>query len=195
MANLLYVDNSNLWIEGMHVAAAHHGHAPDVWTAVENGICDHSWILNFAHLRDFAGGKRTDIRVARLFGSRLHLDDNARWQAAERAGFDVVMYERVAARHEKKVDTAIVAAMIEDSYEILKPGQDEVTLVAGDADYVPAVERLRKRDIPVHVVFWAHAARELKAVASRFINLDPWLEHLAWSADVNRTKHGTPSRA
>jgi hypothetical protein len=41
--------------------------------------------------------------------------------------------------------------MIEDSYEILI-GEDEITLVAGD--YVPAIEKLNKRNIPVHVVFW-----------------------------------------
>jgi hypothetical protein len=41
MAKLLYVDNSNFWIERMHVAAAKHGHAPDVWTAVQQRICDY----------------------------------------------------------------------------------------------------------------------------------------------------------
>ena len=69
--------------------------------------------------------------------------------------------------------------MIEDSYEILALGEDEITLVAGDSDYVPAIEKLKKRNIPVHVVFWNHAARELKETASKFINLDPYLEHLA----------------
>ncbi len=39
MANFLYVDNSNVWIEGMHVAAAVRGLAPDVWSAVTNKIC------------------------------------------------------------------------------------------------------------------------------------------------------------
>ena len=69
--------------------------------------------------------------------------------------------------------------MMEDSYERLKIGEDEITLVAGDADYVPAIEKLKKRNIPVHVVFWAYASRELKEVATKFINLDPYLEHLA----------------
>ena len=31
MANFLYVDNSNVWIEGMHVAAVKSGMAPDIW--------------------------------------------------------------------------------------------------------------------------------------------------------------------
>lgn len=62
--------------------------------------------------------------------------------------------------------------MMEDSYEIYQQG-DEFTLVSGDADYVPAIEKLKKRGIPVHVVFWGHASRELKEVATKFVNLDP----------------------
>jgi uncharacterized LabA/DUF88 family protein len=68
--------------------------------------------------------------------------------------------------------------MIEDSYEILQPG-DEITLVSGDADYVPAIEKLKKRGISVHVVFWKHASRELRDVATTFTELDAYLSHLA----------------
>ena len=44
--------------------------------------------------------------------------------------------------------------MIEDSFTILQEG-DEITLVSGDSDYVPAIEKLTKRGIKVHVVFLA----------------------------------------
>jgi len=177
MANLLYVDNSNVWIEGMHVAAAKHGHAPDVWAAVQNKICDYNWKLDFGKLFQFAGGDKAEVRRAALFGSRPPQNDSV-WQAAERNGFDVIVYDRNVANHEKKIDTDIVATMIEDSFTILQPG-DEVTLVSGDADYVPAIEKLKKRGIPVHVVFWGHASRELKEVATKFVNLDAFLDHLS----------------
>jgi len=39
VANLPYVDNSNVWIEGMHIAAAKNGRAPNVWAAVQQKIC------------------------------------------------------------------------------------------------------------------------------------------------------------
>ncbi len=178
MANLLYVDNSNVWIEGMHVAAAKHGFAPDVWTAVEQKICDYNWKLDFGKLFQFAGGDRADVKRAGLFGSRPPKNDSL-WTAAERNGFEVIVYDRNVAGHEKKIDTDIVATMIEDSYELLTVGADEITLVSGDADYVPAIEKLKKRGIPVHVVFWGHAARELKEAATKFVNLDKYLEHLA----------------
>lgn len=89
------------------------------------------------------------------------------------------MYDRNVVDREKKIDTDIVATIITDSYEILTAGEDEITLVAGDSDYVPAIERLKSRKIPVHIVFWGHAARELKEAATKFVNLDPYLEHLA----------------
>jgi uncharacterized LabA/DUF88 family protein len=178
MANLLYVDNSNVWIEGMHVAAFQRGHAPDVWSAVQNKICDYSWSIDFGKLFEFAGGDRKEVRKAALFGSRPPKNDSL-WVAAQKNGFEVKVYDRNIADREKKIDTDIVATMIEDSFEILVKGEDEITLVAGDSDYVPAIEKLKARKIPVHVVFWGHAAKELKDVATKFVNLDPYLEHLA----------------
>ena len=178
MANLLYVDNSNVWIEGMHVAAAAAGHAPDVWSAVQNKICNYDWKLDFGKLFDFAGGDRAAVKKAALFGSRPPKNDSV-WLAAERKGFEVIVYDRNVANHEKKIDTDIVATMMEDSYEILKIGEDEMTLVSGDADYVPAIEKLKRRGIPVHVVFWNHASRELKDIATKFVSLDQYLNHLS----------------
>jgi len=82
------------------------------------------------------------------------------------------------ANREKKIDTDIVTSMVADSYEILDPRNDQMTLVAGDADYVPAVEKLRKREIHVEVVFWEQASCELKESCSRFVPLDPYLYFL-----------------
>jgi uncharacterized LabA/DUF88 family protein len=162
----------------MHVAAAKHGLAPDVWAAVQQRICDYKWTIDFGKLFEFAGGDRKDVKKAALFGSRPPQNDSL-WNAAKKNGFEVVVYDRNVADHEKKIDTDIVATMIEDSYEIFEIGKDEITLVAGDSDYVPPIEKLKKRGIPVHVVFWGHAARELKESATKFVNLDPYLEHLA----------------
>ena len=177
MANLLYVDNSNVWIEGMHVSAVARGMAPDVWTAQDSKICDTSWKIDFGKLFSFAGGSRPEVKRAVLFGSRPPPNDSV-WEAAKRQGFEVVVYDRNVRNREKKIDTDVVANMIQDSYEILEPSADEITLVAGDADYVPAIEKLCKRNISVHVCFWNHASRELKECATKFVNLDPFLDHL-----------------
>ncbi|PJI70861.1 MULTISPECIES: NYN domain-containing protein [Pseudomonas] len=177
MANLLYVDNSNVWIEGKHVAAFVNGMAPSVWEAVTNKICDNAWNIDFGKLFAFAGGDKADVRKAALFGSRPPQNDSV-WAAARKNGFEVTTYDRNIANHEKKIDTDIATTMIEDSFLVLQPG-DEMTLVAGDSDYVPAIEKLKKRGIAVHVVFWKHAARELKQIATTFTELDPYLQHLS----------------
>jgi uncharacterized LabA/DUF88 family protein len=181
MANLLYVDNSNVWIEGMHVAAVKKGLAPNVWTAQKDKTCDYGWKIDFGKLFQFAGGDKADVKHAVLFGSRPPPNDTL-WDAAKRKGFEVVVYDRNIAGKEKKIDTDVVATMMEDSYELVDPIKDEMTLVAGDADYVPAIEKLRKRKIQVHVVFWNHAAKELRESATKFVALDPYLDHLRLDA-------------
>src|SRR5690606_42096329 len=103
----------------MHVAAHQSGMAPDVWTAVKGNICDHNWKMNFGKLFSFAGGDKPEVRKAALFGSKPPKKDSL-WTAAQRNGFEVITYVRIVANSEKKVDTAIVAYMIEYSCKNLR---------------------------------------------------------------------------
>jgi len=176
VANFLYVDNSNVWIEGMHVAAAARGLAPDVWSAVTNKICDYTWKIDFGKLHEFAGGD--DIGRAVLYGSRPPANDTL-WSIAKKKGFEVVVHDRNVVNREKKIDTTITRDITKDSYERMKPGVDEVTLGAGDADYVPIVEDLIQRGFRFDVALWEHASHELKTSCSKFVPLNQWLEHLA----------------
>ncbi|HEX4338090.1 MAG TPA: NYN domain-containing protein [Polyangiaceae bacterium] len=177
MKNFLYVDNSNVWIEGMHVAAVARGLAPDIWTAMNQKITDHSWKIDFGKLYEFAGGSRPEVGRAVLYGSRPPKNDSL-WEIAKRKGFEVVVQDRNVRNKEKKIDTGIATDIVADSYELMDPKTDEITLVAGDADYVPTVERVRKRGLKFNVMFWDHAARELRDSATAFISLNQWLEHL-----------------
>lgn len=177
MASLVYVDNSNVWIEGMHVSAVINGHALDVYDAASNKICDYNWKFDFGKLLHFAGGEGHQVKRAILFGSRPPKNDSL-WVAAKRNGFEVKTYDRNASNREKKIDTDIVATMMEDSYELVDKERDEMVLVAGDKDYVPMVEKLRRRGIRVILCFWAHAAQELVAACDAFYNLDTYLDHL-----------------
>lgn len=179
MANLVYIDNSNLWIEGMHVSAVKKRMAVDIWDAQENHICDREWSYDFGKMLFFAGGEKINIKKARLFGSRPPQNDTL-WQLAERNGFEVVVYDRNIRNKEKKVDTDIATTIMEDSYEIVIPGQDEIVLCAGDTDYVPVIDKLVKRKIRTVVCFWNHASREIKEACDQFIDLNPYLEHLKY---------------
>jgi uncharacterized LabA/DUF88 family protein len=84
------------------------------------------------------------------------------------------------ANQEKKVDTGIVAAMVRDAYTKADKSKDTITLVAGDSDYVPAVELLTDDGFRVEVVFWSSASHELKNICSRFIELDRYLDKLEY---------------
>jgi uncharacterized LabA/DUF88 family protein len=177
MANFLYVDNSNVWIEGMHVSAVAKGMAPDIRTAQQEKVRDYSWKIDFGRLHDFAGGT-TDVGRAVLYGSRPPANDSL-WAVAKANGFEVIVHDRNVRNREKKIDTSIATDIVSESFELMKPG-DEVTLVSGDADFVPAIENLRRRQFTVIVVFWEHAAIDLQNAATRFVSLNPHLDHLCF---------------
>ncbi len=178
MANFLYVDNSNLAIEGMHVSAVAKGIAPDMWAAMEHRILDYSWRPDFGKVYNFAGGDRDG--VANLYGSRPPANDSL-WKVAKGAGFTVTVHDRIQAnrKKKKKINATIACDIMRASYERMKAGPDIVTLVAGDADYVPVLDDVIRRGIQFDVVFWEHASDELQSAASKFVALDPHLDYLA----------------
>ena len=170
MAEYVYVDNSNVFIEGKKIAAQRNGRSGDI---------DFSFRLDFGELYDFvAENNPGKIARALLLGSRPPTSDKV-WSVATRAGFEVVVLDRNSENREKKVDTGLVAAMVRDAYTKAEK-TDEITLVAGDSDYVPAVEMLVADGFYVEVVFWSSASGELKNVCSKFIELDRHLDNLEY---------------
>ncbi|EQD40774.1 protein containing DUF88, partial [mine drainage metagenome] len=120
-----------------------------------------------------------NIKRCMLFGSRPPPNDSL-WQIARKAGFEVIVEDRNVANKEKKIDTGIVAAMTRDAYTITDKTADTITLVAGDADFVPSVRPLVEDGFNVEVVFWEHASKELKECCSKFTSLNPILNHLSY---------------
>jgi len=178
MAEFVYVDNSNVFIEGKRVAAVEQGMAMDILEAMNHGIIDNSYRIDFGKLHSFvAGNDPSKIRRAVLFGSRPPQNDSL-WNIAKSVGFEVIVEDRNVKNKEKKIDTAIVAAMTKDAYTQADKDADIITLVAGDKDYVPAIKPLVADGFKVDVVFWNHAATELKEAASEFINLNPHLNNI-----------------
>ncbi len=179
----IYVDDSNLYIEGRRVSAVQQGLAENIVQAMRDGVLDHGYTISFGKLHEFLCGtdKRNIKRVA-LFGSRPPPNDGI-WQVAKKAGFELHLEDRNFANKEKKIDTGIATLITKDAYKSDayksgKPGEDTFVLVAGDSDYVPTINALKEDGFRVEVVFWNHASRELKAVASKFIALDNFLDTL-----------------
>jgi uncharacterized LabA/DUF88 family protein len=177
MADWIYVDNSNVFIEGKRVSAVKQGMVPNIYDAFEYRVLDNDYRMSFGKLYQFvAGNNRADTARAMLFGSRPPENDVI-WDIAKKAGWEVITQDRNFANKEKKIDTGIVTAMTRDAYRNARP-DDIFTIVSGDNDYVPTVEQLRADGFQVDVVFWEHAGKELREVASNFIPLDPHLDAL-----------------
>ena len=172
--NFTYVDNSNVFIEGQRVSAVERGQAKSIVDAMELRILDYHWRLDYGALHDIACGQPAEIGASYLWGSPPPGDSF--WKMVERYGFRVTTYDRNVARKEKKVDVAIAHQITKDAYSgVIRKGVDEITLVAGDKDYVPVAHDLVANGHLFDVVFWNHAARELKEVASNFVPLDDYL--------------------
>jgi uncharacterized LabA/DUF88 family protein len=179
MAEFVYVDNSNVFIEGQRVSAVNKGMAMNIYDAMNDKILDYSYRLDFGKLHSFVAGEdQSKIKRAMLFGSRPPQNDSL-WKIAESKGFEPVIEDRNIRNKEKKIDTGIVAAMTKDAYTQVDKSVDTITLVAGDGDFVPAVCQLVQDGYNVEIVFWGHASGELQEAGSKFVCLDQYLEHLS----------------
>lgn len=180
MSNFVYVDNSNVFIEGKRVSAVQKAYALNIYDAMNNRIIDTTYRLDFGKLHSFtAGSDPSKIKRAVLFGSRPPSSDSL-WSIAERVGFEPIIVDRNIANKEKKVDTGIVTEMMRDAYTKMIKTEDVITLVAGDADFVPTIDTLRKDGYVVEVFFWNHASQELKSACDKFVALDPHLDYLSF---------------
>lgn len=177
MTLYVYVDNSNVWIEGRRMSAVRKGMASNLIEAMQEGLVDQSWNYDFGKLYERVCPDTEQIGRSSLFGSRPPADDTI-WELARKQGFEVFTFDRNAANKEKQVDVAIATQILADSFQYMKPG-DEVVLVSGDRDYLPVIENLRSRGIPTTVVFWEHATgRELKQAPITYVPLDDSFDDL-----------------
>ena len=76
MAFLIYVDNSNVFIEAQRVSAVSKHMALNIYDAMNNRILDTTYRMDFGDLHYFlAGNDPTKIKRAMLFGSRPPKND------------------------------------------------------------------------------------------------------------------------
>ncbi len=169
-----YVDNSNVFIEGQRVSAVAKGMAIDIYDAHKRGIFDTSWRMDYGRLHEFICGEMHAIGCAKLWGSPPPSDSF--WRMVESMGWQVKTYERSHGK-EKKVDVAIAYQIAKDTPSLDK-ANSEITLVAGDKDFIPVIHDLVADGYDVTVAFWDHAAREMREAGTRFLSLNKWLDHL-----------------
>jgi uncharacterized LabA/DUF88 family protein len=149
----VFIDNSNVFIEGQRVAR-------------EKFLFDDPLVLrfriNYGGLLDFIRRDRK-LEEAVLVGSRPPPND-ALWNRLKALGIEPRIFDRsFYTGREKRVDAELTNA-IRDTLED-NPTPGTVALVAGDADYIPVLERCVKKGWAVELYFWDQASSDLKRLS------------------------------
>ncbi|OLR94441.1 NYN domain-containing protein [Actinokineospora bangkokensis] len=170
----VYLDHSNIWIGGNSLHRQRLGitTTPDQQSQV-------SWACDFARLYELLCPPDQHIGRSVLVTSTKPGAATTWRYAAEQAGFDVRIQPRIGPV-EKQVDQELGMLMVDDAIDHLTPN-DTVVLASGDSDFLPAIERVRRRvpGVTIRIVSWSHSlSAELGATADEVLLLDHHLDHL-----------------
>ncbi len=178
MGKCIYVDNSNVWIEGKYHSAVEKGLVANIYDARDNRICDMPWAYDFGQLLSVVCDKNIgDIKRAVLYGSRP-TDNDSLWNAAKYAGFEVFTPNRNASNKEKRVDTGFDKEVLKDLYKGTIEDTDEIILVVGDSDHFPVAEAIKEEGKQYTLVFWDNASELMKSESSKFISLNEHIKEI-----------------
>jgi uncharacterized LabA/DUF88 family protein len=167
----IFMDNSNLWIEGQRFASDPTG---------ESEHKDASYRIDFGSMLKHVSNGR-EIAEARLYGSEPPPNDTV-WEHAKVSGFKVRVFKRNFKNREKKVDTQMCVDITRAACTHL-PTNRVLALVAGDSDYLPAVEEVLNRRWRAEVYFWSNASKEIRQNPMiHFEDLSPLLWTLGYRA-------------
>lgn len=179
MSIYVFVDNSNVWIEGKYASAVHKGLCESMIEAHRQKILNNAWKLDFGKLLVVVTeNKLAEIKEAIIIGSKP-TDKDSLWEAMESAGFIVHSHPRNKSNKEKKVDTGIVQAINKKLYKESQE-EDVFILVMGDSDYVPVVEEIENEGRIAKIAFWQNVSGELIAAASNYLDLTPHIDNLSY---------------
>jgi len=166
----VFVDNSNVWIGGKKLAGRRS--RPPV---PSNAL----YRIEYGRLLSHVQGTRPLGDVPKLYGSEPPPNDSV-WKMIRQKGFDVQVFQRNIFNREKGVDMKMGLDIGKLIYTAAKP--EIIGIVAGDADFIPAIQEARGLGWEIEVWYWSNAAQDLKTAANRFIDLDPALYTIGYDA-------------
>ncbi len=155
----LFVNDSNLWIEGQKVSAK----------KLEDTKIDQRFRVDLGRFVALLTKGRT-ILGAYLYGSKPPPNDTV-WKAAKEMNFQVDLFQRSGTGQEKALNTAM-ATEIMDTISTLKQdmfAMDDIVFIAvtGDRDLKPPIERALKNRIRVELWSWEESmSREFRQLAN-----------------------------
>ena len=164
----IFVDNSNVWIEGKKLSGKRQRPAVPTNTLYR---------IDYGNLLGVVQDGRMLADVPKLYGSEPPPNDSV-WRMIESKGFKVEVFKRNIFNKEKGVDMKMgidIAQLVHTSYS-----SGIVIIVAGDADFVPVVEMAREKNWQTEVWYWSVAAKALRNAADRFEKLDSHLNGIGF---------------
>ncbi|MCG3130003.1 MAG: hypothetical protein FLDDKLPJ_00750 [Phycisphaerae bacterium] len=167
----LFMDSSNVFIEGQRVARETFRYDDPLVIRFR---------INYGGLLDFVRGERKLAETV-LVGSRPPQND-ALWNRLKTLGIEPRIFDRsFYSGREKRVDAELTNAIRDALEDNPEPGT--IALVAGDADYLPALERCLKRKWSVELFFWAQASSDLKRLpGAAFVDLATGFDQITFVA-------------
>lgn len=170
----VYVDNGNLWIEGMKLAARRAG----LQTSTDPRLRIH--LAKFAAV--LCRELQLDVSAGVVYAASRAAAHGV-WASVRHAvGWSVHTHAPSACSgREKQVDGQIIADITERACTTSPPGT--IVLVSGDADMLPALEKAAARAWDVVVVGWKHAvsAALLRVPAVRVMHLDAFFDEVTYT--------------
>ncbi len=193
----IYIDNSNLWIQGQRTYAEKHKQDADR---------DPRWRFDAGILKDvlltesgLSAREATFKPKIRLYGSTPPVVDSV-WKAIESHDIKVRTFARSSwTRREKEVDAELIADSVEEASEAYYTAIPAVfIIVSGDRDLRSAVVRIAKKGFPVHIWSWKNGLANSFTREDKDINpslfrvhyLDPYLETVGFSQTTFRIDRG-----
>jgi uncharacterized LabA/DUF88 family protein len=174
----LFVDNSNVLIEGQRCSEARRK-----GRARLGKYTDESYQIDWGKFIYVLKQKDTRYlaEVPILYGSRPPKEDSV-WKRIRDDGFDVKLFDRNIRNKEKGTDVEMGMDIAERILTVAVP--QVMVVAAGDADYLPAVNRAKGKKWEVEVWFWSNAAIELKSAADKFYPLEEYFDFLRLGGGV-----------
>jgi uncharacterized LabA/DUF88 family protein len=143
----IFVDNSNLFIQGRYTVGYHEGIGS--FDETENCMYFGDLSIDYGQLLEKIRGER-DLGNALLVGSKPP-DTDSVWRHATEKGFEVKVYDKNFLGCEKKVDMKIGTAI---TRTVSTKSCGTIALVAGNGDFEPALEIAQQDGWNIEIWFW-----------------------------------------
>lgn len=171
LRSYIFVDNSNIFIEGQRAAALAEG----------SEARGKLYRLDFGRLFSFLNPNPNESfftlgneQFPKLYGSVPPPMDSI-WRLLSTMGVGLKIFRKNPSGKEKRVDAALIIDCTKLVSKLQPKPDGEIVIVAGDADYYDLVGEARNSGWKVRIVCWEHATAKLVQRLHGYQDLTPHL--------------------